>query len=237
MQIAMARVDDAPVCYYIEKIHMLWSSGAYATVNTSVARMAGVVSDLLERLDTELSDDDMVCTFQVFDLLGWQLPDIHEARTQRLNTHLTSLVCALGQYGNTTTNAVQHTLPVALASREVTVASLILAGVTADAIFVLAGVVVYQAVANHDGWGEILYSNGKRTMRVLPKVIRWYHAAPLETPDDGRKFGQVAALSHEHAGSNTTDTMMVGRCSRASGTGSSCDCAKGKYCTTRAVPN
>ena len=83
LQIAMAQADVEPVFHYNDTIHMLLSYGACATANLSVARVTNVVPDLLERLDAELSGDDMVCKFPVFDLLRWNIPDISEARTQR----------------------------------------------------------------------------------------------------------------------------------------------------------
>ena len=60
LQIAMAQVGDMPVFHYQDKTHTLWSSGAAAKVKNSYARMASVVTDLLERLDAELSNDDVV---------------------------------------------------------------------------------------------------------------------------------------------------------------------------------
>ena len=200
LQIAMAQVDDEPVFHYNDKKHVLWCSGAAAKVKTSVARMANVVSDLLERLDAELGDDDMVCKFQVFDLLDWKRPDLSEARKQRLSKHLTGLTRALGQDGEQAKREFQQVLPAALASRELKVAGLTAAGVTADK---------QQTVDNRDCWGEILESKETSSMQVLPKVIRLYNAVPLGTPDVERNLGQVTALLHEHAGSNTSETITM----------------------------
>ena len=80
LQIVMTQVADMPVFYYNEKRHMLWSSRSAADLKTSMAGMAIVVSDLLQRLDAELSDADMVCKLQVFDLLDWSKPSLSEPR-------------------------------------------------------------------------------------------------------------------------------------------------------------
>ena len=57
-------------------------------MKNSYARMASVVTDLLERLDAELSNDDVVCTLQVFDLQEWSNADMTEARRQRMFSYL-----------------------------------------------------------------------------------------------------------------------------------------------------
>ena len=82
LQIAMAQVWDMPVFHYQDKSHTLWSSGAAAQVKTSYARMASVVTDLLDRLDAEFSNEDVVCTLQVFDLQEWSNAGMTDARRQ-----------------------------------------------------------------------------------------------------------------------------------------------------------
>ena len=84
LQIAMAQVNDMPVFHYQDKTHTLWSSGAAAQVKHSVARMAQVVTDLLARLNAELSNDDVVCTLQVFDLQQWSNADMTVVRRNRM---------------------------------------------------------------------------------------------------------------------------------------------------------
>ena len=79
LQIAMAQVGDMPVFHYQDKTHTLWSSGVAAKVKHSYARMASVVTDLLERLR---------CVprlwllgrggFAIWDLLCWR---DHESNT------------------------------------------------------------------------------------------------------------------------------------------------------------
>ena len=74
-------------------------------MKNSYARMASVVTDLLERLDAELSNDDVVCTLQVFDLQEWSNADMTEFRRQRM-------------FSKGAETEFKRLLPAALAARE-----------------------------------------------------------------------------------------------------------------------
>ena len=118
LQIAMAQVGDMPVFHYQDKTHTLWSSGAAAKVKNSYARMASVVTDLLERLDAELSNDDVVCTLQVFDLQEWSNADMTEFRRQRMFSYLKQLARRLQLDVKGAETEFKRLLPAALAARE-----------------------------------------------------------------------------------------------------------------------
>ena len=80
--------------------------------------MASVVTDLLERLDAELSNDDVVCTLQVFDLQEWSNADMTEFRRQRMFYYLRILARSLQLDGKGAETEFKRLLPAALAARE-----------------------------------------------------------------------------------------------------------------------
>ena len=200
LQIVMAQVADMPVFHYNDKRHMLWSSGAAAQVKSSCARMATVVSDLLQRLDAELSDNDMVCKFQVFDLLDWSDSGLSQARKCHLEKHLRSLTRALNKSATKACAEFSKVLPAALAARELRISRLTASGVTEAN---------EESVDNRDCWGDVLESPHMNSCDVMPLVIRLYQAVPLGTPDVERNLGAVTALLHEHSGANSSETVTM----------------------------
>lgn len=193
LQIAMQQVADMLVFYYNDKRHVLWSAGAAAKVKTSMARMAGVVKDLLQRVNVELSDSDMVSSFQVFNLAEWSNTDFSEGRTTVLLGHLRAITRSIGKDPVSVKAEFQRLLPVALANRQAKIAS------------APEGTIV----DNRDVWGELLESDLIASCQVMPHVIRLYLAVPLGTPDVERNLGKLTALLAEHSGPNSGQTIWM----------------------------
>ena len=193
LQIAMQQVADMHVFYYNDKRHVLWSAGAAAKVKTSMARMAGVVKDLLQRVNVELSDSDMVSSFQVFNLAEWSNTDVSEGRTTVLLGHLRAITRSIGKDPVSVKAELQRLLPVALANRQAKIAS------------APEGTIV----DNRDVWGELFESDLIASCQVMPHVIRLYLAVLLGTPDVERNLGKLDALLAEHSGPNSGQTIWM----------------------------
>ena len=160
-----------------------------------MARMAGVVKDLLQRVNVELSDSDMVSSFQVFNLAEWSNTDLSEGRTTVLLGHLRAITRSIGKDPVSVKAEFQRLLPVALANRQAKIAS------------APEGTIV----DNRDVWGELLESDLIASCQVMPHVIRLYLAVPLGTPDVERNLSKLTALLAEHWSEQRSDHLDARR--------------------------
>ena len=57
---------------YLDRTITLWPAGARAAAEASGAAMVDIVDVVIARVEAEMPDTDLVCSFAVFDLRVWQ---------------------------------------------------------------------------------------------------------------------------------------------------------------------
>ena len=200
LQICMAQVVDMPVFHYNDKRHCLWSHGAAAQVKESMAHMAAVVQQMLDRVKVDLADTQIVCAFQVFDLAEWRRPNLSDARMCCLRKHFRTLCRCVGMDPLVGQEEFQRVLPAAIhafGDKCTTEQS-----TKHQVEMPLEDTIVDNRVV----WGGFLSSATLADCRVLPAVIRFYLAVLVGTPSVERGLGRLSSLLSEHCGPLSGDS-------------------------------
>ena len=207
LQVAMAQVADMPVFNYNGKRHVLWSKGAATHVETNMAHMAGVVRNLIARVEAEMHDLDVLCCFEALDLPTWR-QDLSQARKQDLLRRFRVLCRAVQLDPRQGEEQFGQLLPHALELYRQRLGKLATGTAGANTC---ASAPMFDPQDNRSIWGELLESDLMPGKEVLQQIVRVYLAVELGTPTVERQLGTLARILQQHAGplDGITSWMLV----------------------------
>ncbi len=183
LQSVMKQVEDQPIIYCNGRRVMLWSSGASAKVQETMARMHTVVYAMLERLDADLSEHDMATAFEVMDIASWA--DIAALRRKTLGRKVQMLMQALRFDPGLGSHEFDHAIPILLQMRQERLES---------------GGVTPAKIDNRTLWGNALEHIEIRRCSNLCGLIRVYLALELGTCQLERNLGRLTHVLDTHTG-------------------------------------